>query len=758
MSISAKSLRAHTLNGIDLRDYTPDLTGVSDNASKVQQWQNDCKANKRVATAPRGVIGLATKVTFKAPTIGAGGALYGAGESIDATPYYTMFKNLAINDGSWMIEVETAANTQEDFGLVKDFRCHANGLNVSLMRVLGVETSPAGFAWSSFTWENIVGFGGLVNFEHYGYGGVIRNVYSRYAAMSAFRAYLCNALVVEGGWYGVANNAAWCFEVFGRASSGYLTESTHGIIFNQPVFQPQDGVLNGNGLRISEGVREVLLSAYFESLMSSSGVGGVALQVGWNKSSHESNAAPTAVVIAGADAPTNDPRFAAMNINLSGSTGGDTNASLSEGARFMFNNVRGVRWGSAGIFGRRAEYTKHSRDIEGVSTTLYTGEKSLSGVGGTTLVNTESAGATVIEVASTTSFGVGQPVFVQLNNISGRGNVHEDVVASIDTGVSITLTGGIPSGRTANAGNLICRNIVGRYFSMSNEDELNRPFEHINLLPPANFLGTVSDASVGGSLRGVKEAYTNFANGRATWETDTTVRRGGRPTLKVTRKGSVVAGAQVARLWFYPWGNEQFLQTGVPIVVSGWYMMEDAAPYNSVDFSSNSTWDQPMIGLTHYNGVAETHTAISPSFTGSGGHPVAGKWYHFLYEFTINDPGLAKIGINLLPSNANGYNWTTDASVWFDSLGLFVNPRSHQALREGRYTHSLAAGFFDAAGKFEVTGAVPSLAGVQLEAGDRFWNPAVAAAGDVPGWHVVTTGNGATALNHCPLAVLGAAI
>lgn len=689
-----------------------DLTGATDMSTIVQQWQDQAETAGFVAKAPGGKIGLATKVIFKAPTQGAGGALFGvqsqATQAI-AKPY-TSFTNLAINDNSWMIDVKTTNAHHYSFGFLKGFRVHAGGLNCSLIRVMGVESLPTTgssatgpFSWEKFLWDDVVAYGGWVNIEHYGYGGAMRGIYSRAARLSACRVYLANALRVEGGWFGVANASAWEFEVFSRQAA--LNEVVHGIMFNQPVFQSQEAGYEGNGLRISERVREVTLNAYFESHNVNSGGGGIALMVGCNRGDHPSPEIPTAVDITpvtGADIPSNDPRHAARNIDLSGCTGGGASSVLTQGSRFIFGNVRGITWGRCGLSGRRVEYSKYTHDIDGHPMPMNTITPSLSGIQGVNLSAGVSAGDTLIPVATTTNFGVGQPVYLSMTAVTGLPAIHETTVAAIDPGVSVTLTAAVPAGRAATTSNILCRNKVeADHNTVSVQDALNRGGEAaVNLLPAGNFAGTTTSATIGGAIHGVKEAAVNFSDGRATIATDTTVKRHGRPTLKVTRKGTTVAGAQVARCWIYPHGNEDRIQVGVPIVVSGWYMMENVAPYNSTDFSAASTWDSVSIGLTFHNGSIETHTALTAAYTNGGSNPVAGHWHPFIYAFTVNDPNVTKIGINFLPSTAGGYNWTTDASVWFDSLGLFINPRSYKDIIDGNYSHHDAAGKFNVGGVF----------------------------------------------------------
>ena len=317
----------------DLRDWTNlDLTGATDMSAIVQAWQDEAQAAGFIAKAPAGRIGLASQVVFKAPTIGAGGGHYGRHERLETNPPYTAFENIGITNRSWLIEVDTVNADRGDFGFVKGFRVFNDttigGRDCSLMRVRGVESVPAGFAWEMFRWDDIVGLGGWVNFEHYGYQGVIRDVHSRMARLSAFRAYLCNALRVEGGWFGASGTGAWDFEVFGRSSADYSKgEGSHGIIFNQTVFQPQPSGSGSNGLRISENTRDVILNAYFESHVPVGGLGGVALEVGWCQANHASPAIPVPVDIAGADRPTNDARRSATDIDLRGCTGGSGSAA-----------------------------------------------------------------------------------------------------------------------------------------------------------------------------------------------------------------------------------------------------------------------------------------------------------------------------------------------------------------------------------------------------------------------------------------------
>lgn len=736
------------LSVIDLRDYGVDLTGNTNNSSQVQDWQDDCQAEGRIASVPAGIIGLSTKVIFKAPTQGVGGSIYGQKELVGTYPVpYSMFKNLAINDGSWMIDWDTSSGVRSDGGFVKGIRFHANGLDVSLMRVRGVESTPAGFAWENFLWDDIVGYGGRVNFEHYGYAGTIRRVYSHDATMSCFRAYLCNALVVDGGWFEAGAADCWEFEVFGRSSGLYATtEGTHGIIFNQPVFQSSYGLLGGNGLRLAENVSEVRINAYFENhYPTAGGVGGISLQVGHNKVSHESLNIPTAVSITGADAPSNRPDYAAVNIDLSGSTGGSVAAGREAGARFMFNNARGIKWGRAGINGRRIEYTKFTRDIEDHPGQDLTGRESTSSTNGAYVINSRVAGDTALEVASTSGFQAGNKVIVDLDPVDGKGEIHESILASITTGPPhyLNLTDGIPTGRTITGGTsaIVSHTKLLPYYQMAPPiDPLNRGGQApLNLMPHGNLLG-----STGYTLRGVQSAFFSHTDGRMSVTSDSTVKRNGRPTLKVTRHGSVVGGSVEARFHFYPWGNERFIQTGVPIIIAGWCLVENVAPYDVADYSVAGTWDTPMMGIVFDIAGTQVNPRIGPvSILGS--IPIPGHWYPFIYEFEINDPRVSKIGINIWTSGWGGYNWATDASVWYDSLGIFVNPKSYHDILAGKFGNNPGAGYFDADGKFEVRcSALPTVAGVRVEQGDRFANN-TGTIGQPKAWTVTAAGPANTA-------------
>lgn len=743
----------------DLRDFPDfDPTGQTNMQTSVNAWQTQARTAGRIAYAPPGVYGLGSKAIFRAATICAGGGMFQqAGQPAmpptDGKVPYTCFKNLGINDNSWMIDVESSGGESfgGNFGVLKGFRLHAGGWNCSLLRVLGVESITEGAtphnAFEKFVWEDILAYGGWVNLEHYGYSGVISNVYSRAAKLSAFRAYLCNALRVDGGWYSGTGPTAWAFEVFGRQAQ-FLTESSHGIMFNQPVFQDQDGARVSNGLRISEGIKNVKIAAYFEDhKQDGSGNGGVSLQVGWNKAGHPSPLIPTAVDITDSekDAPTNYVGYAARGIDLSGSTGGGTYSATS-GAKFQFNNVNGIKWGGFVTGARRVEYTRYTHDIQDSPRGLGQRSTTVSGLNGVNITNSMAAGTKVAETIYTTRFGVGQPVYLTLGLVSGKKYMHETTVESIDPGVSVTLTDPVPVGRTVAAGSLMGRNKADQtLLSAVPIDELNRGGDApVNLLPAGNFRGTISDPLLGGYIHGVREVVVPFSDGRATVETDYAVRRGGRPTLKFTRKGTVVGGNQESKFLLIPHGSEELLQIGVPIVIAGWMLVENVVPYNSTDFSSGLTYDQPYVGLAFYNSAGEQRSVFS-TYTGGGQYGKPGTWWPFQIAYTLNDPTVTKLGLAFYPTISIGYVWSTDASVWYDSLGIFVNPSSYEDIAKGKYTHSPAAGHFDVGGVFECSAsAVPTGANVRIIKGDTFNNTAPDAGG-FDKWRCVATGTGVTA-------------
>lgn len=704
-----------------------DRTGANDMSTLVTKWQTQAEADGVPAVAPAGIFGLAIKVLFKAPTWGVGGALYGDQSTSTGLVPYTCFKNLAIDDGSWMIDVQTQNPDKYSFGMVRGFRCHAGGKNVSLMRVLGI--GAGGFSWQEFQWDDICGYGGRVNFEHYGYSGRIRGVYSRAATLSAFRAYLVNAVTVEGGWFGVTNKDAWEFEVFVRqgGADGNGAEGIGGIRFDNPVFQSRDAGSVGNGLRVSERVSSLTLNTYHESHVGGATGGGIALMVGWNSGDHPSPAIPTAVDINGADAPTNDPIFAARGIDLTGLKGavGTGYTLRSVGPRYLFNNVTGIDWGvSSTVAGRHIEYTRNTRDINNHPTqnSNAVADTSMSVMDGVVLTGAVSAGDTVLPATDVIAdrFAVGNTVYLALDGLGGKARVHTSTVDVVTVGASITIHDPIPAGRSAAIGKIVARNKVDRTFAGAHpQDELNRGGPLVNLLPEGNFEGTVG-VNTGGLVHGVKESSSNFADNRMRLATDYTVRRGGRPTLKMTRKGTVVAGSNVARIWLYPWGGEKLIQIGVPIIVAGWVLLEDAMPYNGTGPFPVINFDSPQVGLTWTGTNGEVHNSSGFSIAGSGNYPMVGQWCPFWLEYTLNDPGVTKIGLNLLPCSID-FDATTDFSCWFDSLGIFVNPKSHRDIREGRYNHNPSAGHFDGDGKFHVIcDALPSAAGVYCAKGDRF--------------------------------------
>jgi hypothetical protein len=752
------------LGVVDLRDWDIDFTGATNEAVDVQAWQDQAAADGRIAVAPPGVIGLGAKVTFKAPTIGAGGAYYGAQNPIPASAAvpYTAFKNTAINDGSWMIDVATTAGSQSSFGFLKGFRLHAGGLDVSLLRVLSLDSTPLGFSWEEAMADDIVAYGGRVNLEFFGYSLILRRLFSRAATMSACRTYLANALIVEGGWYGAANRTAWEFELFTwRSASG---ETIGSITFDHPVFQSRDAGGLGNGLRIAEGCRSVVLKTYHESHNGDESGGGIALQVGMNRAWHESGTIPTAVNIATTDSPSNDPRYAVIGVDLTGMKGGvnsawsllNSNESdrglLSVGAqpgpRYQFGNVRGIKWHkSASLGARHVEYSRFSRDISGGPISNQMAAPTVTNPLTTTTAGV-AGGVAVIPVANTTIFTASRKVYVTLVALTGRSAVHESDIASISPGVSITLSTPIPSDRSVASGAAVGHNLLDREYALiSTLDPLSRGGEEaLNLIPPGNFLGSVTTGTTGGRLRGVAEAYTNFADGRMEFATDYSVTRMGRPTLRLTRRGAAVPGTQVCRLWAYPWGHDVFAPRaiGVPVVVAGWIMVDDSPGFASTTFTSGSTHDSPFVGLAYSDGVTENFLNSSFSFTGTGRYFVPFRWMPFLFEYVINAPTVTKLGINLLPTGG-GYSWSADGSAWFDSLGIFVNPRNYDAIREGLYQHNPGAGWFENGAFRASAAATPSSANTQIGKGDIFWNTDPAAGG-AAGWIGVANGAPASSL------------
>lgn len=709
-----------------LDDWAVDKTGATDNATQIQAWQDQAESAGYIAVAPAGIYGLASKVTFKAPTVGAGANLYGA-KSGATLGNYTMFRNTAINDGSWMIDVKTALTTHEFGGTLKGFRLHAGGRNVSLLRVLGRETAPTGYAWEQFLWDDIAAYGGRVNLMHYGYGGILSRVWSHKAVLSAFRAYLCNAMLVNNCWFGVTNLGGWQFEVFATAGAAPSDQGVRGITFNETIFNSASGDDAGsNGLRISERIKQVRVNGYFEGHRAHpiSGVGGIALQVGCNISNHEEGLIPTAVDIDGADAPTLDARFAAVEVDLTGMTGGYTGNNFGPGSTYQFNNVTGVEWGNAISDGRNIIYTEFTRDIRGAPQSVAPQASfSVNTSQATNLSANATGGDDQLAVTSTANFTTGDLVAVRLVGVANLGANHYSTIASIDDGTHLTLDDPIPTGRTAANGTWLTRNWSNvKWNNNIITDPYSRGGPEINLVPYGNFPGTVAHSTTGGHVHGVKNAIASFSDGLVTVQSDTTVRRNGRLTLKMTR----LAGAAGNHAFeIIPFGQQPVNGPAV-LAIAGWILVENKLPYSSTTYTNNTTYDLPRIGIRYMAGGSKHYDFQN---LGSSGRVFdCGKWHPFYLSLRVGVPVITDIGLYLRPS-MGGYVYIDSASVWFDSLGLFVNPKDERAIMNGDYEHNPAAGMFTAGGAF-VIDEVPAASGqVYHQRGDRYYNPTPSSAG-----------------------------
>ncbi len=697
---------------VDLRDFSGfDPTGLTDMSTPVQQWQDQAATAGYSAFAPPGVYGLGEKVTFKAPTIGAGGAPTGGRESSAAGKPYTMFKNLAINDNSWMIDISNSGSAVG--GLLKGIRFHANGLNCSLVRVLGIESlitggTPANSFWEQFVWDDIYGYGGYVNFEHYGYSGVISNVFSFGARLSAMRAYLSNALRVEGGWYSVTGPTAWQFELFGRSGARSLGESAHGITFNRPVFQSSQTGNNyeGNGLRIAEGISQVTVNAYFETHKGNASTGGVMLEVGCVNAQHPSPEIPIPVdstPITGLGRPTNDLRYSCNNITLSGSTGGDRDSADSYvGGIIKLGNVQGVHFGTGtGLTYSRLIFSEHTHNVTGGMpeyTSVRQSPDSGGNLGGLSPTNTVLPGESVFNTTYTGGFTAGRRVYVFGTNSPLYENaVFETTVQSKVTNTSITISDPLPAWLTCVAGSgVICHNKSSTRFSVGPEDPFNRGGDVFNYMPEGNFRGTISTSS-GGAFRGVKDAVfsSSFTDSRVQYSYDSTIRRNGRGTLKCRRLGSTGGGANGSlnsRVSLFPYGCDDPEVIGalkdreVVVLVSWWQKVQDIFPYN-VGYSANTAlYDAPYIGLTLDTTEGPWYPASQVGGTDNYSKP--GVWVPVQQTYTFNTDKITKIGISITPAGT-GYSVVAadDYSCWVDSLSIVINPTDYQKALFGKYPH-----------------------------------------------------------------------
>lgn len=303
--------------------------------------------------------------------------------------------------------------------------------------------------------------------------------------------------------------------------------------------------------------------------------------------------------------------------------------------------------------------------------------------------------------------------------------------------------------------------VYTHYQQMRVVDELNRFGKPtINILPLGNFPGSGPQA-----LRAVEDCNLGGATavGRVTWDSDNAITYDGKPTLKVTRTGDSV-GSVPARMYLFPYGSaSRTVAVGEYIAISGMIRVKSAAGYDANPVGSTATsMAFPSIGLAYTDAGGTFSSRSHLGFTGADGDKYfkVDTWTPFFQWWRVTDTavagGITRVGLTIAPIGDEAYAPTVDHQINLANLAICINPLSFSDVRSGIYQHSDLAGRF-VGEKFHVTATVPGGANVNLQQGDVFWNPAPT-TGNPPGWVVTTTGNGATANNHCAMANLGATI
>lgn len=612
--------------------------GSTDVSASVQAWQDTARATGRVAIAPARILGLATAISIKAPTIGTGGRTgYGTG---DATQFSTTFKNIGINNPvTPMLLID---NTSDFYNrsMVKGIVIDGNYL-AATRQCLGLYANGELGVGSveMFQFEDIFALRCFTGLRIFGWTGLLRNCSASANREFGLNLIMSNAVTVQGGRLNAGVSGAWGARVQGANAGG--VGSANAVKFIGVTFQSD---LNAsNGLDVTEEIHDCSVdSCYFEK--HSGGVSGA---------DHTANDFPTAntfhirVGVRSRDGGVRtvdgtSAERAAWNFGIDNClfTGGSGETSAYKGRRVYFGNVQGVKL-NADFQNARLEVSDECLDISGAVT--------------------------------------GQVDSV----LNGDGSY----LKSYNYGhVAIDSTGSM--GRAARS-----------------------------FIPNPNNHGAAS-----GKVRGYQLSYRHTS---ITIANETTVTRDGIQSLKIIRAGD--STTSVGRGWYArPYGQHALGLNNKTVFFTGWMYIPNMGQYVA-------NTGGPSFGF-YSNGNIYAYAL------GSAGMPYirVDRWFRFCVWHKLTSAG-GYWGPYIAPLSYGSNPGAVDHHVFVSDLALFVNPPSFTDIMAGRYSFAGEAGRIEGSAFVADDSAAPTSTELHHEVGDKVYNSAPAAGGNV-GWVCTTAG------------------
>jgi hypothetical protein len=329
-----------------------DLNGTNDMSAKITEAFTQAYTAKWPLEFPQGVFGLGSSVTVRAPIIGAGG---GGPRSYYLTPLYgTRFVNLGVTGATTgMLQVDSASvgtDTPRGFYI-------RNGISIdgkiggSLQTVIGLY-APGLVGTNLLTRyaiERVYATGCSTGMHIVGFTGEIRNCYAIENTLGLVLS-VANSVNIIGGEYAPTDSASsWAIRLLASAHVNFVGVNAENADAGAVAIQ-------GNGIDIAEGCKQVSIGAYLEDMAGNSATSGYHVRVG-------------AISASGGGAATNTIAAAATGISFT-NTVSTANASVagtygSLGPRIHLGNVIGVDLGTLAMTTKNLEISQYAKNISG---------------------------------------------------------------------------------------------------------------------------------------------------------------------------------------------------------------------------------------------------------------------------------------------------------------------------------------------------------------------------------------------------------
>lgn len=388
------------LGYISVLDYGAVLDGTTDDGPALNRANDAAAEAKLPVFYPPGTYGLLTPVVVKAPMVCAGG---GGPRSYYLNPEYgTKFVNLGITGGTTaMISVDSdtaspANETGRGFYIDGGFSIDGN--------ISGSPSSCIGFyapgtigvnVLTRYSIERVWVTGCSIGIYIVGFTGTIKDCYAIQNTIGLLLDVANSVNVIGGEFAPIDSASSWAVRI--------LSGSQINLIGINAENEDAGAVaIQGNGIDIAEGVKQVSIQSYLEDMAGNASTSGYHVRVG-------------AIDSTGA-AASNSLVNAAMGVSFQNTLSTASTAVAgtygSLGPRIHLGNVIGVDLGTLAMTSKNLEVSQYAQNISGAVVSTHVGD---GGVG-----DANRYAAELYVTDETKAMGRGARSFIP--NPSGRGS------------------------------------------------------------------------------------------------------------------------------------------------------------------------------------------------------------------------------------------------------------------------------------------------------------------------------------------------